>query len=323
MDASRIGLSSISYYHYSLAVLFGILSMVAILMRKLMCYQNLFSTWSERQEKGKRSRVHNTATLESLPAGLRIEVLKSLPDSRTLSRLLHASPAYYRTYIPMQQEVLTAIITRQYIQGTAADVIAVHLSSAFYHADTIRTKEEAIAFLDLYRHARGSMSVNALLTLSAKRETRLTINDIHNIQECIQILVQEYHNDLDQSDLAGELYRDETGKVPLSSLTRMRIVRAICRIQIFFYVFYQPRQDSIGGEPNRIEYFQLEEAYNLFCATFPPWERDEMWAVYRWFEDRTQRALDKLADPAVDSLSFALDRMEIRCLSAASMVSLT
>ncbi|KAL3447475.1 hypothetical protein BJX65DRAFT_307885 [Aspergillus insuetus] len=251
--------------------------MVVILMRKLMCYQKLFSTWSERQEKGKKSQVRDTATLESLPEGLRIEVLKPLPDCRTLCRLLYASPTYYRTYTPLQQDVLTAIITRQYVQGTAADVIAIHLSSAFYHADIIRTKAEAIAFLDLYRHARG------------------------------KILVQEYHNDLDQCDLAGELHRDETGKIPISSLTRMRIVRAICRIQIFNYVFYQPRQDSIGGEPNRTEYFQLEEAYNLFCATFPPWERDEMWAVYRWFEDRTQRALDKLADPAVDTLSFALD----------------
>jgi hypothetical protein len=145
------------------------------------------------------------------------------------------------------------------------------------------------------------MSVNALLTSSAKRETRLTIDDLHNIQECVQVLVQEYHNDLDQSDLARELYRDERGKIPLSSLTRMRIVRAICRIQIFSYVFYQPGEDSIRPEPNQTEYFQLEEAYNLFCATFPPWERDEMWAVYRWFEDLTKRVLDKLADPAVDT----------------------
>lgn len=36
------------------------------------------------------------------------------------------------------------------------------------------------------------------------------------------------------------------------------------------------------------EYFQLEEAYNLFYAIFAPWERNEMWAIYIWFEDRTE-----------------------------------
>ncbi|KAF9890832.1 hypothetical protein FE257_005403 [Aspergillus nanangensis] len=292
------------FFNFLFTTAFGMLSGVAILMRELISYQNLFSTWNERPETGK-SQVRHKITLESLPADLRIEVLKSLPDFCTLRHLLHASPTYYRTYTSLQQEVLTALVSRQYVQGTAADVVAVHLSSAFFHSDTIRTKQEAISFLDIYRHARGSMSVNPFLTSSAKRETMLTIYDLHNIQECIKVLVQEYHDDLDQSDPARELYREETEKIPLSSLARMRIIRAICRIQIFSNVFYQPRKYSTDPESSRSEYFQLGEAYNLFCATFPPWERDEMWAVYRWFEDLTKRVLDKLDE--VDPHGFALD----------------
>jgi hypothetical protein len=71
------------------------------------------------------------------------------------------------------------------------------------------------------------------------------------------------------------------------------------------------------------KYFQLEEAYVLFCATFPPWERNEMWAIYLWFEDRTKRMLDTLVDSATGTHSFAGDREYLSCLLTLTRSQLT
>lgn len=253
----------------------------------------------------------SAATLETLPTELRIEVLKSIPDACTLRCLLNASPIYYRAYIPLQREVLTAIISRQYFQGTAADVVAAILSIDIFHACNTRTKEEVIAFLDRYRHARGIMSPNALLIPSAKGGTRLTIKELHKFQTCIELLMDEYLKCIAESNFYRQLCRDTAGKMSLSSLQRMRIVRAICRVQVYSYVFYQPRHDgsSLPPVPNWKEYFELEEVTDLFHATFAPWERDEMWAMYEWFEDWAEEILDTLLESEMDTPTLAPDRM--------------
>jgi hypothetical protein len=44
--------------------------------------------------------------------------------------------------------------------------------------------------------------------------------------------------------------------------------------------------------------------------TFPPWElENEMWAMWVWFEDRTERILDAMIEPAIDTPTIALGRV--------------
>jgi hypothetical protein len=204
-------------------------------------------------------------------------------------------------------------------------VVAALFSGEFYYASDTRTKEEAIAFLDRYRHARGSISLNALLTPSVKSGKGLRMKDLHKIRECLEALVTDYIRDMEGAHISERIDRDGTGNLHVSSLQRMRIVRAICRIQVYTYVFYQPRAPEMGipTAPTLAKYFQLEEAYGLFCATFPPWERNEMWAIHLWFEDRTERMLDTLVDPAIDTHSIAGDRKYLSCLLTLTRSQLT
>lgn len=125
-------------------------------------------------------------------------MLKSIPEFCTLRCLLRASPTYYRTYTSFQQEILITIVSRQFIQGTAADVVAALISVDFFYTYDTRMKEEA----------------------------------------SVEVLMDEYLSDIGKSNLSQELYRDGTGKISLSSLQKMRIVRVIYRIQIYAYVFY-------------------------------------------------------------------------------------
>ncbi|KAK2754680.1 hypothetical protein FQN54_006813 [Arachnomyces sp. PD_36] len=272
-----------------------------------MQVRDLLLAQARKLKKEKKGQEQNASMLESLPTELCAEVLKSIPDLCTLSCLLRASPTYFRTYTPIQQEILAAIVSRRFPQGVAVDVIAACISVDFFHTYNTRKKEDVIAFLDRYRHARGSLSLNPFLTPSVRKRALLSIKNLRNIQEGLEVLADEYIRDLNESDYTRELYEDETRTISLSTEQWMRIVRGLCRRQVYTHVFYQPSTDDqprrvpVPPAPNWDEYIELTEANGLFVATFPPWEQNEIWAVNLWFEDRTSRMLDAVTDPAIDT----------------------
>ncbi len=51
----------------------------------------------------------NNTHLDDLPPELRIKLLELLPDISTLSKLVHASPAYHSTYTVNREAILTKV----------------------------------------------------------------------------------------------------------------------------------------------------------------------------------------------------------------------
>lgn len=263
----------------------------------------------ETQELPMNLPAMNPTTLESLPVELRIQILKSMPDFLTLHRLLHASPVYRRTYGFVQEEVIFSILSHHY-GCVAVDVLATVLSAKFDYIHN-PPKENVIAFLDRYRHARGAISPKPLFAHSAVEEETLQIEGFHNIHKCLTWLVDEYLKDFDSCCLSHDLGipHDDNGRCKHSLEERMRITRGICRVQIFVNVF--ARLMRRHNEPGEWECF---EVYDFFGATFPPWEHNEIWSMWKWHGEATSWSVELVLPELMDAQNTALRRMYITCL---------
>lgn len=257
----------------------------------------------ETQELPMNLPAMNPTTLESLPVELRIQILKSILDFLALHRLLNASPVYRRTYGFVQGEVIFSILYHHY-GCVAVDVLATVLSAKFDNIHIQRTKENVIAFLDRYRHARGAISPNTLFAHSTVEEQTLRIEGFHNIQKCLTSLVDEYLENFDSCCLSYDLGipHDDNGRCKHSLEERMRITRGICRVQTSVNVFARlmPNSPAKWGD---------FEAYEIFGATFPQWEQHEIWSMFKWIDEKTWALV-----VIMDAQHTVLRRMYITCL---------
>jgi hypothetical protein len=247
----------------------------------------------------------SAATLEKLPLELQILILAFAPDFATLRDLVHASPVYHRAYTSAKTVVLSALIQTQQVPGTEVDSLAVLLSLDY--ADGMQDHpDEVIAFLDRYRHARGRgrwMNTKNPPLPVRWRPLQTDIDDLimvvksQNLTEYLtdQFLDMEVQNRRCGSIKAG-------GKITISSEERMRNHRAIYRLQIYYNLFGIAESTSLMQTDN---IFQCpspsREIWALFFQTFPPWEHQEMYTMWKFVTLRAETIIATLiADPKKD-----------------------
>lgn len=244
----------------------------------------------------------SAATLETLPLELQVLILASAPDFATLRDLVHASPVYHRAYASAKAIILSALIQTQQVPGTEVDSLGVLLSLDY--ADGMQDHlHEVIAFLDRYRHARGRgrwvNNKNPPLPvrwrpLQTDIDDLITVVKFQNLTEYLtdQYLDMEFQNTRYGSIKTG-------GKITISLEERMRIHRAIYRLQIYYNLFGSVESTSrmqihnlFGGPWN------CRAIWWLFFQTFPRWEHQEMWTILRFVTWRAKTIIETLiADP--------------------------
>ncbi|KFY03662.1 hypothetical protein O988_01336 [Pseudogymnoascus sp. VKM F-3808] len=260
---------------------------------------------SLRSGASKASLIVSAATLETLPIELQVLILASAPDFATLRDLVHASPVYHRAYTSAKAIILSALIQTQQVPGTEVDSLGVLLSLDY--ADGMQDHPaEVIAFLDRYRHARGRgrwvNTKNPPLPVRW-RPLQTDIDDLivvvksQNFTEYLtdQFLEMEVQNRRCGSIKAG-------GKITISSEERLRNHRAIYRLQIYYNLFGIAESTSLMQTDN---IFQCpspsREIWALFFQTFPPWEHQEMYTMWKFVTLRAETIIATLiADPKKD-----------------------
>jgi hypothetical protein len=248
--------------------------------------------------------------LEKLPLELQVLILVSVPDSATLRGLIDASLVYHRAYLSSKEKILSALIEKQQLPGTEVDALAALLSLDY--ADGMQDHpDEMIAFLDRYRHARGRGS-----WLNKKNPPRpvrwrppqthahdlMTMVRFHNYTELLTDRVLEY---MEKTNSRNNFAKVD-GLITISTQERVRIYRAIYRLQIYYNLFGMAESTSrmqtdnlfVGPEgDNRSE----REIWDLFFRTFTGWERAEIYTIEHLVISCTVELIDALVpDPDKD-----------------------
>lgn len=255
--------------------------------------------------------------LEALPLELKIHILASTSDFAALRAIVHASPMYHQAYLAGKLEILSVLVQTMGVPGTEVDALGALLSLDY--ADGMQDyPDEVIAFLDRYRHARGAgqwtETKNPPLPIRW-REPQTNVDDLmtmirfHELAEHLEIRFLEY---VGESDRGSKLYNMD-GQITLSLQERMRIHRAIYRLQIFCHLFGMAESTSRMQTDRLFQADDWEEPMEktigaLFLTTFTPWEQDEMKAIWHYVETRSEDLINKLvADPKKDARNIVPD----------------
>lgn len=234
----------------------------------------------------------------------------SVPDSATLRGLIDASLVYNGAYVSSKEKILSALIEKQQLPGTEVDALAVLLSLDY--ADGMQDHpDEVVAFLDRYRHARGRgrwlNKKNPPLPIRWRppqtvADDLITMVRFHNYTETLTDRVLEY------MEKTNERYKfaKVDGLITISTQERMRIHRAIYRLQIFYNLFGMAEStsrmqtdnlfvDPLGDNPPQ------KQIWDLFFRTFTGWERTEIYTIEHVVISCTVELIDKLVpDPDKD-----------------------
>lgn len=211
------------------------------------------------------------ATLETLPAELRIQVLEQIPDITSLHNLVDASLTYRYTYSRTRKTVLHELATRIYsLVGVAEPLAAIH--SEGLYAEVAPNKEAIIDLLDRRREPELD-----------PREARLTS------QTQTVPLLQLYQKLEPALTACAPTHR------AVSTTEKARLLRALCRLQTYCNIFgarewAEPEgsaQDRMQA-PNLLKrrsttwhrQFTIDEVWDLFFRTMPPWEVEEFGSVW-------------------------------------------
>ncbi|KAL4888881.1 hypothetical protein BDV59DRAFT_124583 [Aspergillus ambiguus] len=228
------------------------------------------------------------ATFETLPAELRIQILEEIPDVSSLRSLTRASPAYRSTYFRTRKTVLHQLVTRLYGFVDLAEPLAA-VDSEGLHAETQGNKNEIIALLD---RRRRHPELDG-------RDPRLPSED-----QSVQLL--QLYNELDRvlhaccaqvprpSHIAPQTCgHDSTTNISFQE--KARIIRSLCRLQTFCNIFGarewvepQPSVPDRALDPSLLKrrsttwhrQFTIDEVWDLFFRTMPPWEVEEFGSVW-------------------------------------------
>ncbi|OBT62742.1 hypothetical protein VE03_07069 [Pseudogymnoascus sp. 23342-1-I1] len=254
--------------------------------------------------------------LEKLPLELQILILASAPDSATLRGLIYASLVYHRAYMSSKVEILSALIEKQQIPGTEVDALAVLLSLDY--ADGMQDHpDEVIAFLDRYRHARGRgrwlNTKNPPLPsrwrpLQTHAHDLMTMVRFHNLAERLTDRFLEY---MERTNKRYNFAKVD-GLITISTQERMRIYRAIYRLQVYYNLFgmaeltSRMQTDNLFVGPEGVN-GSKKEIWDLFFRTFTGWERAEMYTIEHFVISSTVELIEALVpEPEKD----------IRCILA-------
>ncbi|CRL26732.1 Lysosome-associated membrane glycoprotein, conserved site [Penicillium camemberti] len=243
-------------------------------------------------------------TLEGLPTELLILILLEIPDLTSLKSIVISSPIFHQAYLAVRQEALCRIVKDQW-GILLGDAVAATRSRGLLFAGQ---KREAIALLDTWRRKEeisklGMTSSNRIDEPGSMEE----IGHLFYLHKVFNFFLEDYAKNLprpyaknirlppwlEEANIPWEI-QWETSVLPikLSHTEKHRLLRALCRLQIYANIFGQPECHR-GGDWFRNDWNTKketdsskpasEEAWRVFFGTIPPWEYHEMACVWAYF----------------------------------------
>ena len=237
--------------------------------------------------------------LEALPTELRIIILCYAPDLRTLSSLVHASPAYHQSYVASRLYVLRALVRRQVPDFCLSEAISA-IRAVQIHAETPNQFEAVVAHFDRWRRR------DELESLSGKSAfDELTNPDeiiaLLRLQRNIDFMLERYCRTAPCPRwMSVDDWRSKHLPLQLSAVEKARFLRASYRIQLFSQLLGRREILSQDLQPGcfgtRIaDKMELEYIWDLFFCPMPPWEVEEIICVWVYLQCEWSSLFDIVA----------------------------
>ncbi|KAI3336499.1 hypothetical protein HD806DRAFT_528105 [Xylariaceae sp. AK1471] len=239
----------------------------------------------EKTSQTSMSRGHKAASysaLESLPAEMRIEILLSMPDLRTLHSIIRASPTMLSQFLLDRHKILSACLERE-LGDSFVDAYA-NMKSRPSELGSPRTNSMVTDFLDSYEGwTTGSDSCPEANSLTPY--TVQWMVDYHN--SVARPLARRYsfwalenlQNEAVSSLSSVKLATPRNAKraydghsVEISRSEEIRIFRALYRCETYHNLFGYNAGIRHGGLPPY-------KVNDIFFNLFAPWEAEAVGCI--------------------------------------------
>ncbi|KAL2019028.1 hypothetical protein VTK56DRAFT_10132 [Thermocarpiscus australiensis] len=264
----------------------------------------------DEQPQGQPGQVQNTPaplssaaasttriTLESLPAELRHKILSLVLDIEDLKALVLASPVFHQQYLLDRKAFLRRAL-KATLGNALVDAYAVHTSALLHEQQQpgralYQLEETTVRLLMDNYVALRSVSPDQLLA-----EVITTEDDLASmasfycsvtrplVEQCAALFLRH----LDASLRVGSLSRTE----------RARLLRALCRFQLYCNLFGVGPRGYCERPP-----LPMSEILPFFFCVFRPWEIEEIHCIYVMMRETYEAVFDAIrSDVARDNPRF-------------------
>ncbi|KAI0186990.1 hypothetical protein EV127DRAFT_345345 [Xylaria flabelliformis] len=229
--------------------------------------------------------------LERLPAELRIQILMSMPNLKTLNSFLRASPIMHAQYAYDRHNILSTCLDRE-LDGFYADAYA-HMKSRVSELGSLRDDECISDFLNSYQSwLTGPVSCPDLKSLSPSRVRWMAA--YHT--SVAQPLVRRYGSWALENLRKAALPPANSGAIvcggrhiELSQSEEIRVFRAIYRHEIYHRLFGYNLGFRCGG-------FSESEINEIFFGIFEPWENEAVICIDTFVRQQYDDVFNKIRD---------------------------
>lgn len=231
---------------------------------------------SSRVPTAQTSNAHSElqhASLEGLAIEIQLNVLRSLPDIKTLRSLVKASPRYLKAYESQQKSILSRVLARDIGPYILCEAYSVAEASAINRL-LDQDGSEVTKFVENYKLKRDSENV-APECLPLQKLFFLA-----QLQNAIRYASLEFCIDA-LASAPGPTVQLEQSKM-LSPFEVRRIHRALWRFELFCVLF----RENERGDPDP---FTCVDKSSLFLSLFPPWEVEEIACIRDFIHRRYAR----------------------------------
>ena len=205
-----------------------------------------------------------------------------------------SSPQCHRAYLRARQELLVGILKKQNEDGLidmSEALITIRAKGVWFE----QKQEEATALLDTWRR-RSEIRERSTLTARQLDQPK-DLNEVVGLL-CLfrQLLffLKDYSMNLRRPPWIDQAEWVKMQPIKLSNVEAMRIIRALCRLQLFANICGHPTSNvyypPVPGDPRTWNPSFYEAFFNgagpytegerLFLGTMPPWEHEEIECVW-------------------------------------------
>lgn len=237
-----------------------------------------------------------------MPVELRICILYNVPDFETLRSLVHASPAYHQAYVTAKREILQGLVHRQRDPLSKVEAITA-VRSFSINAQTISHAEMVIALLDRRRRAEEIQRLTASLAPIEPTNLKETV-ELLRMQKIANFFLQDYRRNAPCPPWMDSIkWGAEILPIRLSDRESSRFLRAFYRLHIYCNLFgsreiyseeFFPNHRSLT-KPHIADAFSYDEMWDLFFATMPLWEVEEIACVWVYFRIQWTKVFEEVA----------------------------
>ncbi|RMJ16404.1 hypothetical protein CDV36_003936 [Fusarium kuroshium] len=218
--------------------------------------------------------------LEQLPPELRRSILAAL-DLNQLKALIKSCPTFHQQFRHDRRFILGSVLNKE-LGSLAVDAYAVHLTSPakFDHA---HLEDSVPRFLKDYQRLRSSSNFSFL-------EQELTENDMSDLVLFYLSIIRpftETYKDWALKNVADDCKTIEASArdTPLSSTEKLRIMRALYRLQLWCNLFGSTKHN-----------FDEVHILDMFFGLYEPWEVEEIKSVHDFAVEGLDTGLDWFFD---------------------------